>query len=434
MSEPDHGLDHDPGNGPGGGGGARALRIVHVLTRLLRAGAEENTVATCRYQAERGHEVYLVHGRDFDPRYAEEIGSTVRCIELPEMVHPISPSDDLRALRALRRLYARLRPDVIHTHQSKAGVLGRLAAPSDHGAVVHTVHIAHFLNVGRLRERLYVGLERACSRRTHAIISVSAGVMEACLERGIGRPEQHRVVHSGMDVSRFANARPPADPPFPPGPGEARPFVVLMLAAFEPRKRQERFIEAMAPVLHRRPDMRLVFCGQGARLEASRALAGRLGIAERVMFAGHVKAAEAYVAMADLCALTSEREGLPRVLVQYAAARKPMVINHLPGVESVVRDGHNGRVLPDDDVEGVAAEIERLASERDALAAMEEAAGSVDVSSWELERMGSRIESVYAEALQRVVGSAGRRPLERRLPGGPSEVRGSAGNDVVRRG
>ncbi len=376
-------------------------RIVHVLTRFLRAGAEENTVASCCHQAERGHTVFLIHGEEFDAEYAQELNPAITRIHLPQLVHPIRPWQDIKGLRALREVYRQVAPDLVHTHQSKAGILGRLAAIRRPLAVVHTVHIAHFMNVGWLREKVFVAIERFCSRFTHYTISVSAGVRRACLERGISDADRHLVIHSGMDTRRFAQARPPSDwrDVIEQWPRDQKPFTVLMLAAFEPRKRHESMLRALAPLLAREPDLCFVMCGQGARQAAAKALVKELGIDHQVRFIGYIPGAERYVAAADLCVLTSEREGLPRVLVQYVAAGKPVVANDLPGIEAIVKDGVTGVVLPADDMAGVIDHIQRLMNDRTALQQLADNAAKVDVSSWNVDRMGTQIEVVYERAL-----------------------------------
>ncbi len=379
---------------------AASYRIMHVITRFLRAGAEENTIATCDYQLACGHEVYLVHGKDFDADYALELDPRIKRIAVPELVHPINPVSDVKGFMALQRVYGRVKPHIIHTHQSKAGILGRLAALKGNAAIVHTVHIAHWLNVGMLRQKVFVAIERYCCRKTHGLIDVSEGVRDACLVQGIGERNQHHVIHSGMNIGKFRQyvGKPEWQHYIKGWAGPDKPFVVLMLAAFEPRKRHEPFLRSIAPVLSRHPGMCVVFCGEGARLDASRQLAEELGIQEQIRFIGYISNPEDYVALADLCVLASEREGLPRVLVQYVAAGRPVVVNFLAGVEIIVQSGINGTVLSGDDLDGTAREIERLSGEPDELLSMSRAAAEKDVSSWDVSQMGQQIQLVYEKA------------------------------------
>lgn len=380
------------------------MRIAHVITRLLKAGSEENTIASCLYQLEQGHSVFIIHGNEFDATHYTSLPEGLKLVRLDDMVHPISPYRDVRAVAKLRGLYKSLDVDVVHTHQSKAGILGRLAAfGMKKVAVVHTVHIAPFLNVGGAARLFYVTAEKICSAMTDMTISVSEGMRTACLEHGVSRADQHVVIHSGMDIGRFTAATAPEDwrGRILGWAGEARPKIVLMLAAFEPRKRQEAFIAAMAPELIRTGDICLVFAGKGAQMEASRALAQQLGVDQYVRFLGHDPHPEELIALADICVLTSEREGLPRVVVQYFAGGKPVVTTQLPGISEIVKHGVNGLITDAEDLSDTASTIARLCEAPSELADLATGAKATDVSPWAQEKMGRDIQECYEVALKR---------------------------------
>lgn len=375
-----------------------SLRIVHVITRLLRAGSEENTIATCLGQVEAGHEVTILHGPEHDPRHRSQIGDRIRLVEQASLVHPISPVTDLQAVRDMVRTFRALKPDVVHTHQSKAGLIGRLAARiAGTPKIVHGVHIVPFLNVG-LRQRLvYLAAERLAARYTHAFINVSAGMRDACLAAGVGRPDNHFVVYSGMKLDAFRSARPPEDWRGLLGvaPDAPKPPVVLMLAALEERKRHVELIEAFGPVVARIPDIRLVFAGEGPHRAAVEAAAARSGFAANIRLLGfHSRPAE-LIALADLCVLTSMREGLPRVVVQYLAAGRPTVVTEVPGIAEIVTHGRDSIVTDAVDLGDTARAIEALLTEPERLAAMTAAARAVDVSAWEERSLVEGVEAVY---------------------------------------
>ncbi|WP_426024753.1 glycosyltransferase [Brevundimonas sp. TSRC1-1] len=379
-----------------------------MITRLLKAGSEENTLATCLYQLEQGHQVWVVHGDEFDPTYRETLPATLRLVEVSSMVHPIRPPKDFQALLDLRRLYREIGVDVIHTHQSKAGILGRAAAAGLRvPAVIHTVHIAPFLNVGGLTKAFYVVVERLCASISDVIINVSEGMRDACLENGVGRPDQQVVIHSGMPVQKFAAAKPPADWRARIGgwAGE-RPRMMLMLAAFEPRKRQEAFLRAAARHLQANPNIVLLFGGSGIRMAAAKDLAQSLGVAGQVRFLGHDPAPEELIALSDVCLLTSEREGLPRVAVQYMAGGRPVVISDLPGITEIVHHDINGLIGPADDLDQVASMAFGLINDASALTRLKDGAAKTDVSTWAQERMGMEIQRAYDAVLARKAGAS----------------------------
>lgn len=379
----------------------RPLNIIHVITRLVRGGAEENTIATCLHQAARGHRVTLIHGSGADPIWAKRIGDRVKLISLDHLVQPISPLADLLALRDLRQLYLQLRPDIIHTHESKAGIVGRLAAAAARvPLIVHTIHIAPFVAVSGSRRLLYLDSERVCARFTHLLIAVSRGMQQLYIDANIGGNVPIQVIHSGMPLERFTSAVPPADWRSRIGgwSGQERPLLILNIAAFEPRKRQLPLLRAMAQGLRQRSDACLLFAGDGPDRRPCEEEARALGIADKVRFLGHDPAPWELIALADLCVHAAEREGLPRTAVQAIAGGKPLVIARLPGIEEIVADNVNGIITDADDLAMTAAHIFALLDSPERLARLQKGARSTDVSSWAEERMGERIERAYANA------------------------------------
>lgn len=374
------------------------MMIVHVMTRLMRGGAEENTLRSCRAQMAAGHRVVLVHGADYDPAAREEAAGVVEVRTIDRMFHRISPADDIAAVRALRDLYREVAADVVHTHQSKAGVLGRLAARlARTPTVIHGIHILPFVNVGPVEKAVYVAAEWICAPITHGFISVSPSVRDECVRRGLGRPEKHFVALSAMDVERFKAAAPPSDRRvlLALAPGQDQPPTAVMLATFEPRKRQLEFIKAVPDAFAGLPDWRILFAGRGETLDEAQALVEEMGLTHQIRFAGHRSDPEAIIAMADIGVLTSLREGLPRVLVQYAAAGKPAVVSRLPGIGDVVTDDVNAIITPSDDIAAAARAVARLLGDVVLRQRLSAGALNVDVDAWSPERMDAAVDEAY---------------------------------------
>jgi len=374
------------------------MHIIHLVTRLLRAGSEENTTETCRWQAEAGHEVTLIHGREADPWWQDNPIPGVDLLGVPEMVHPLDPLADLRALSALKATYRQLEPDVIHTHQSKAGILGRLAARAVPQAVVaHSIHIVPFEGVSPAKRAFYIGAEKLAARRTDVFIGVSEAVGHAYVAAGITRRGRVHCVRSGMDLGRFRNADLPDDWRALLGVrrGNTRPRVALMLAAFEPRKRHVAFLQAFARAADTLPDLKLLLAGAGPEEARVRQEVQRLGLQDRVVFCGHRADPEALLALADVSVLTSEREGLPRVVVQSIAAGCPVLVNDMPGIDEVIADGVNGHVAARGDLDGVVARMRAVLGDELALRRLGSGAIASDVESWSLASMGVRTTALY---------------------------------------
>ena len=150
----------------------------------------------------------LVHGAETRTEILSAVDPRVEIVELRSLVQPIAPLSDIRALRGLVGTFRRHRPDVVHTHTSKAGILGRLAARAAKVPIlVHGVHIVPFVNVGRLQRRAYLTAERAVQGMTHAFVDVSPAMRDLCVQAGVGSPERHHVVPSGFDLSLSAMRR-----------------------------------------------------------------------------------------------------------------------------------------------------------------------------------------------------------------------------------
>ena len=379
------------------------LRIAHVITRLMNGGADENTVISCNHAVCSGHDVILVHGAQTRPEILATVDARVEVLELPSLVHPIAPLSDVKALRDLVRTFRRLTPDVVHTHTSKAGILGRLAArAASVPVVVHGVHIVPFVNVGRLETFVYLTAERAAQGVTHAFIDVSPGMRDLCVRAGVGAPERHHVIQSGFDVSRFRAARRPEDwrDLLRLAPDEPRPPVVLMLAVFEARKRHLDFLESLPRIVERFPEVRLILAGDGKLRNAIDARIKTLGVERNVILTGFHQHPEQLIALADICLLASAREGLPRVVMQYLAGGKPVVASDLPRIDDVLRHDVNGLVAPSDDLDGLADAVIALLADDAQRARLARGAAMTELSEWDAARMGERIEAVYADVIR----------------------------------
>ena len=378
---------------------SKRLNIVHVLTRFERAGTEENTAITCNGQVQAGHKVTLIYGRDFSLEALTLLDPAVTRLMAPSMVREIRPIEDVRAVVELMHHFRVLKADVVHTHQSKAGLTGRLAAAlSGVRRIVHGVHILPFVNVSRLERAVYIALEKLVAPFTHAFIHVTPALREESLAVGLGSADQHFVVPSGMDLRAFRTATPPDDavhltrPVRPEGP-PAR--LILVVSSLEPRKRQREFLQVLRGVVDSHRDVRVIFAGQGPDREAILAEAERLGLADNIELLGSRTDVPSLIALADICVLASEREGLPRAVIQYAVGGRPIVAAALPDIGRVVQEGVNGFLSPTDDLSPMTGRLTRLLEDDDLRRRMGEASANMDFSDWEGALMCDRISEVY---------------------------------------
>jgi glycosyltransferase involved in cell wall biosynthesis len=380
------------------------LRIAHVITRLINGGADENTVISCNQAVRSGHSVMLVHGAQTRPEILAAVDARVEIVEVHSLVRPIATLGDTRALGDLVRTFRRHGPDVVHTHTSKAGILGRLAARAARVPVlVHGVHIVPFANVGRLERHAFLAAERAVQGMTHAFIDVSPAMRDLCIRAGVGSLERHYVVPSGFDLSLFRNAIEPADwrDLLRLRPDDPRPPIVVMLAVFEPRKRHLECLESFPRIVARFPEARFVFAGDGELRSDIEARIRTLGIERNVVLTGFHPHPEQLIALADVCLLASSREGLPRVLMQYLAGGRPVVAADLPSIDEVLRHEVNGLIIRSD-LEGLADAVIRLLEDPARRTRLARGAAATPLSEWDAPRMGERLEAVYADVIRRM--------------------------------
>jgi glycosyltransferase involved in cell wall biosynthesis len=383
------------------------MRIVHVITRLIIGGAQENTLLSCEGLQAKGHQVYLISGRTTGlegslvdraraGKYAFE--------ELAELVREVSPLRDLRALRALRRRLTELRPDVVHTHSSKAGVLGRIAAhQAKVPAIVHTIHGMSFNRTQPWQVRAaYAAAERYCAGKCHALVSVADAMTAQTLRAGIGRDDQFETIRSGMVVDDFDPAA--EDPAEIRRAWQAEDGQILVgtVARLFPNKGYEQLIEVIHWAVEQEADLRFVWIGGGSAREAYEAELSRRGLRDRVILTGLVPPGEMprMLAAIDLLAHTSQWEGLPRAVVQAMLMEKSAVCFAIDGAPEVVLPGETGELVELGDTRAFAAALVRLVGDSDRRAAYGRAARRRCLAEFDHRLMVDRLEKLY----RRLVG------------------------------
>jgi glycosyltransferase involved in cell wall biosynthesis len=344
------------------------VRVVHVITRLIVGGAQENTVASVLgMQAWPGYEVSLVSG-PATPGEGTLAGAFSACPErlilLPSLVRPIHPLRDLEAFAQLTKHFRRVCPDLVHTHSGKAGVLGRLAA---HRAgvpvILHTIHGPSFGSFqGGLANGLFRAAERFAGRVTTHFISVAHAMTRQYLAAGIGRPVQYSRILSGFPLQPFLQTRNDLARrrQLGFGPGDIIIGKVARLCAL--KGHDDLF--AIAPELVRAcPEVKFLLVGDGPWRERLRSRARYLGLADRAVFTGLVSPEEVpgLIGIMDVVVHFSRREGLARGIAQALCAGRPVVACDCDGAGEVCLDGETGFLVPPGDLAQYRARILQLA-------------------------------------------------------------------------
>ena len=346
--------------------GGRPLRICHVITRMIVGGAQENTLLTLRGHREAGMECELVTGPSPGREgelLKQSVNDGLKVTVFPELVRELSPLTDLKAYFKLRDYFKQQHFDVVHTHSSKAGIIGRLAA---HAAkvpvVVHTVHGQAFHPHEKwYRNALYIFLERLAARVSDRIYAVARAMVDQCVAAKVAPRDRYQVVYSGMETSRFASSRRDPDLRKKLGiPEDAR--VIVTVARLFPLKGYEFVLPAAERVIREYPDTHLLVVGDGPMHDELIAGIAAKNLTGNFHFAGLVPPDRVgdYLAQGDLLWHLSLREGLPRAVVQALATGIPAVGFALDGTPEVVLSGETGFAVTPESVDAVVAATETL--------------------------------------------------------------------------
>lgn len=344
------------------------MKIVHVITRMIVGGAQENTLLSAEGQARiEGNEVLLITGSETGTEGDLLAGydGPVRVVHMPELMRAVHPVLDVKATIALRRIFREERPDVVHTHSSKAGVVGRVAAKAARVPLVfHTLHslVFHDYQPWYLNRSLRI-VKRGMVPFTDHYASVSDNIRVRALAAGIGKPEQHSTVYSGFQTDAFIEALLPRDEAKAALGLPTDRFVVGVVGRLFELKGHDQILRAAPLLVREAPETLFAFVGSGPLEDELRREISRLGLDDHFTFTGRLPFSEMPVAFSafDALAHASLREGLARVIPQAVLAGAPVVCYDLDGSSEVVHDEVNGYLVPPLDHRALADRLALLA-------------------------------------------------------------------------
>ena len=394
------------------------MRIVHIITRLILGGAQENTLLTV--QGLHHHyrdDVTLITGPAEGPEgdlFGRAKAQRLRVEVMPELVRAIRPTVDFKAYRKLRAAIRRLEPEVVHTHSSKAGILGRWAAWDERvPAVVHTIHGLPFGPFeSRMKNHLYIALERWAAHRCHAIVGVCDAMATQALAAGVGRPEQYLTVYSGMDADAFLSPpRSREEVRRELGLAEDEIAFATVARLFELKGHDD--ILAIAPrVIAANPKVRFVWIGDGIWRERLTAEIDRLGLRSSFVLTGLVPPDRIPELLQGVDAVIhpSLREGLARVLPQSLLAGRPVISYDIDGAREVVLP-ETGFLIKPKDLQGLGEGVLRLARDPVLRAEMGAEGRRRFADQFRHETMTRELRSLYERLLARHAAGRGEAPV-----------------------
>ena len=380
------------------------LKVLHVITTLPRlSGAADNTRYTVNLLDRDRYEVHLACGpAELD---ASGVAPHVRLIVLPSMVRPIAPIRDVWCLWTLVRLLRREQYAIIHTHNSKAGIIGRLAAHlAGVRVVVHTAHTISFASsTHAVVNLMYRWAERAVAPLTSRIVTVSSMNTATYLAARIGRPEMYTLIYSGVETSLFTAPQDRAACRRELGvlPSD---LVVLWIGRLNRQKDPLTCIRACRLIADRYPAARFFLVGEDSigesLLPSVRALVERLGLDDQVTLLGYRRDIPRLLAAADLVLHTSLYEGLGRSIVESMLAGVPLVATAVDGVADAIDSGRRGGLLvAPRDPEALAAAASTLLGDRALAARVVDAGRRWAAERFEVAAMVRALDRLYGELM-----------------------------------
>ncbi len=394
------------------------MKIVHIITRLILGGAQENTLITCKLLAQRGHDVTLITGPAIGPEgelFEQTKNQKYKTIVVPKLIRAICPLYDTISYFQIKEHLKRIKPDIVHTHSAKAGILGRFAthslrtkrATSDEQQatkIVHTIHgLAFHPYQNRWLNKFYIAVEKSAAKRTDFFISVADAMTDQATAAGIAQPKQFVTAYSAVEKDDFLEPisqkrkkdfrqkyRIPEDA-----------IVLITIARLFMLKGHKYIIESAKQLLKRFDNAVWLFVGDGNLANRFKKQARRLGLAEKIKFTGLLPPGQIPLAIAssDILVHCSLREGLARALPQAMLCAKPAVSFDIDGAREVINE-NTGRLVEPKNVEqltNACAELIENAGLRESLG---RAGREFIKEKFAPEKMVDIIESAYKNLLR----------------------------------
>jgi glycosyltransferase involved in cell wall biosynthesis len=389
----------------------RKIKIAHIIARMITGGADENTLFTMEGLDKNKYKVDLITGEEFDESVFDKVkNNNFNIIQIRGLKWKLNFLYDPIVLIKLIKLMRKNHYDVVHTHTTKAGILGRIAARiAGVPVIVHGLHGSTFeaFDSGLLNWLLFL-FERLTGGFTDAYISVSGVLSEKYIERGIGKKENYHTVYSGMELEIFYGARGKIDcrkKQRELGIG-VEDFVIGNVARLETRKGHKFLIDALKKVIEERKGcpLKLLIIGEGEERGNLENYVKKADLEKKVIFTGYRKDVEELMAIMDIFVLTSLREGLPRVLVQAAAVGMPSIAFNVDGVPEIIRDNYNGFLVKVGNVKQLTKRIIQYIDHEELLVLHGKNGRELIKGKWSIEDMVDKIDKIYQNLVREKLG------------------------------
>lgn len=333
------------------------IKVCHIITMLELGGAQQNTLYTVSHLDKNNFDTYLCFGPDGILTDEANVLLPERTFLIPHLIREINPYYDTRALIELYALLKKIKPHVVHTHSSKAGILGRTAAYlAKIPVIIHSIHgFGYTRYQNPIAYHLLKAAERIASRFTTHFIAVSQANLNQGIKEKLFTADKVSLIRSGIPLNSFKNADPSSvREEFSLLPGQP---LITMIACFKPQKSPLDFIKVADHVHKINHDARFLLVGDGALRKPLEDEIKSRNLDKVVILTGWRRDIPAIIAASNIIVLTSLWEGLPRTVIEAIAAEKPVVATSVDGTADIIKDGETGFLVAPHDITSFAEKI-----------------------------------------------------------------------------
>lgn len=377
------------------------ISVLHIITKLELGGAQQNTLYTVENLDRKRFIASLIAGPGGMLNDDAANIDGVRFSIAPHLIRSINPFNDWKGYRELRKMIRDLKPRIVHTHSSKAGILGRLAAAAERVPII--IHSIHGFGIDAVKNktlrRILLAAERSAAKRTTHFIAVSNQNIEAGRKWGLLDKNNVSLIYSGIRLNRFRDAACPPQLATELGI-EPETLLVGKIACFKPQKNPLAFVDMAAMVHARMPAVKFLLVGDGALRRPLEIHIKELGLKDSVILTGWRSDVPELLKLMNVSVLTSRWEGLPRVIPQSLAAGVPVAVMRAGGSAEAVCEGETGFVVEQGDIRGLAEKVLQLLRNPE-LAERMGKNGPESVKEWDIDRMVRAQEDLYSAMLEK---------------------------------
>jgi len=394
-------------------------KVLYFITRMDQGGAQASVLMTVKNLNKQQFEPFLATGCGgrLDGKIKADKDHVFFISALRHDTHIKYFFHDMIAFLQMGRILRKVKPDIVHTNAPKAGVLGRIAARIfwRKAKVVHTFHGLGFAKEqGEKQFKFFVTVEKFCAKLTDVLVFVSRKNADEAKALGIVKNIRTELIRAGINFNPILPLKfdPVAKKASLKIPANAK--VVLALANFKPLKNPVHFVLAAYKVLSQMKNVYFIFTGEGPLKKTAENLAQNLSIEKQVLFPGWRNDPLELLAISDVFASVSLREGLPMSLLEAMAMRVPAVCYNVDGVGEIITNNKTGFLVPTNDINMFAEKLKVLLRHGALRARFESAIDHRDFSEFTISTMVKKQERLYRSLVPPTKKNGGKRRFLRR--------------------